>query len=121
MVIATVAMQPLINKMRYATAMRVATRGAIATDSSLVGQIFGAARRYAFDMAELRADRPATILDLLVDEGTMVAEEDPVVALDGPEGPMAMAVTVPGVLREWFVQPGDTCLPGDVLAIIDES
>lgn len=72
-------------------------------------------------MAELRAQSPATVLDLLVDEGTMVAEEDSLVVLDGPQGQMVLVVTVPGVLREWFVEPGDTCAAGDLLAIIDES
>jgi biotin carboxyl carrier protein len=72
-------------------------------------------------MADLRAPRFGTIAALLVDEGTLIAEEDELVVLDDADGATMVVAAVPGVLREWFVGPGDAVAPGAVLALIDES
>ncbi|MFZ4516132.1 MAG: biotin/lipoyl-binding protein [Acidimicrobiia bacterium] len=72
-------------------------------------------------MVELRSAAPGIVRDLLVDEGTMVAEEDPIVEFEGPLGREVLAVIVPGVLREWHVRPGDSVAAGELLALIDET
>lgn len=72
-------------------------------------------------MAALYAPTPGTVVELLVDEGTMVAEEDPLLAFAGPDGPVVLAAVIPGVLREWYVEPGDVVVSGAPLALIDES
>lgn len=72
-------------------------------------------------MAELRAETPGTVAALLVDEGTLVAEEDELLVLEGPEGTAVVAAVIPGVLREWYVDVGASIHAGAVLALIDES
>ena len=72
-------------------------------------------------MADLRAPGFGTVIALFVDEGTLIAEEDELLAFDGADGTVAVLASVPGVLREWFVQPGDQVDAGAPLALIDES
>ena len=72
-------------------------------------------------MAEVVASGPGEIVELLVDEGTMIAEEDELAMLIGPAGAQVIATAIPGVLREWFVAPGDIVEAGSRLALIDET
>ena len=72
-------------------------------------------------MAYLTAPVSGSVRSLLVDEGTLIAEEDDLVILDGPDGMIAVATRDPGVLREWFVEPGDLVDAGGRLALIDEA
>lgn len=72
-------------------------------------------------MAILVAPVAGTVLALLVDEGTLIAEEDELAVLDGPDGSTAVVTPDPGVLREWFVEPGDVVAAGVRLALIDET
>jgi biotin carboxyl carrier protein len=72
-------------------------------------------------MADLIASAPGEIVELFVDEGTMIAEEDELAMLLGPAGAQVIATVTPGVLREWFVRPGDIVDVGSRLALIDET
>lgn len=72
-------------------------------------------------MAKLRAALPGEIVAVLVDEGSLIAEEDELAVLKTNGGDIVIAASVPGVLREWFVGPGVLVEPGAMLALIDES
>lgn len=77
--------------------------------------------RYASSVAELRAPSPGTVIAVFVDEGTLVAEEDELLTIEGSDGVVVLAAVIPGVLREWYVEPGSPFDAGTVLALIDES
>jgi len=69
----------------------------------------------------IRAVSPATVIELLVDEGQMVAELDALVILDSSNGEVVVITEVPGVVREIHVEPGSSVTEGSLIALIDES
>ena len=72
-------------------------------------------------MHEIRAAVAGTIVEVEVDEGQMVAEEDVIVVLDAGANEIVVATEVPGVVRELYVQQGDVVAAGAMIALIDES
>ncbi|MSO17866.1 MAG: acetyl-CoA carboxylase biotin carboxyl carrier protein subunit [Acidimicrobiia bacterium] len=72
-------------------------------------------------MHDIRAGSPATVIELLVDEGQMVAELDALVILDSSDGEVVVITEVPGVVREIHVEPGSSVTEGSLIALIDES
>lgn len=72
-------------------------------------------------MHAIRAVSPATVIELLVDEGQMVAELDALVILDSSNGEVVVITEVPGVVREIHVEPGSSVTEGSLIALIDES
>jgi multidrug efflux pump subunit AcrA (membrane-fusion protein) len=70
---------------------------------------------------ELRARWNGTVIEVEVDEGQLVAEDDPIAIVD-VEGSCATFVTdVPGVVRELYVERGRRVVEGQTVALIDES
>jgi len=62
-----------------------------------------------------------TVVRVVVDEGQLIAEDEPLAFVDA-EGVEAEIVTaVPGVVRELYVDRGTVVRPNDVVASIDES
>jgi biotin carboxyl carrier protein len=78
-------------------------------------------RHYAAAVHEIRAEIPANVWQVLVDEGQMVAEGDDIVALESMKMEIPVATEVPGVVRELHVEPNDSVQAGDLIALIDES
>ena len=72
-------------------------------------------------MHAIRAGSSATVIELLVDEGQMVAELDALVILDSSNGEVVVITEVPGVVREIHVEPGSSVTEGSLIALIDES
>ncbi len=73
-------------------------------------------------MYEVRADVTGTVSRVVVDEGQLIAEEEPLVVVVDDDGAEVEVVTsVPGVVRELHVEPGQAVLQGDLVARIDES
>jgi biotin carboxyl carrier protein len=70
---------------------------------------------------EIRAEIPANVWQVLVDEGQMVAEGDDIVILESMKMEIPIATEVPGVVRELHVEPNDSVQAGDLIALIDES
>jgi biotin carboxyl carrier protein len=70
---------------------------------------------------EIRAEIPANVWQVLVDEGQMVAEGDDIVILESMKMEIPVATEVPGVVRELHVEPDDSVQAGDLIALIDES
>lgn len=70
---------------------------------------------------ELRARAGGRIEQVEVDEGQMVAEEDPIAILDSAGVRVELTTDVPGVVRELYVERGRSVLAGEVIALIDES
>jgi len=70
---------------------------------------------------DVRATVKGTIVRVVVDEGQLIAEDEPIadVDVDGTDVPIVTAV--PGVVRELYVEPGNPVDAGDVVARIDES
>ena len=72
-------------------------------------------------MHEIRAEIPANVWQVLVDEGQLVAEGDDIVILESMKMEIPVATEVPGVVRELHVEPHDSVQAGDLIALIDES
>lgn len=72
-------------------------------------------------MHEIRAISPATVLEVLVDEGQMVAETDAIAIFDSAGIEQVVITEIPGVVREIHVQPGGLVITGSLIALIDES
>ena len=72
-------------------------------------------------MHEVRAEIPANVWRVLVDEGQLVAEGDDLAILESMKMEIPVATQVPGVVRELHVEPGAAVQPGDLIALIDES
>jgi acetyl-CoA carboxylase biotin carboxyl carrier protein len=70
---------------------------------------------------EIRAEIPANVWQVLVDEGQLVAEGDDIVILESMKMEIPVATEVPGVLRELHVERNDSVQAGDLIALIDES
>jgi biotin carboxyl carrier protein len=70
---------------------------------------------------DVRAPVSGTIAWVVVDEGQMIAEEDPVAAIDASGVETVVVTEVPGVVRELYIEPGRAVDAGDVIARIDES
>ena len=58
---------------------------------------------------------------LEVDEGQLIAEEEPIAAIDDSGTEVVVVTAVPGVVRELYIEPGSVVNAGDVIARIDES
>ncbi len=72
-------------------------------------------------MHDVRATVTGTVLRVVVDEGQMIAEEEAIAVVDHDGTDAEIVTAVPGVVRELYVEPGDTVDAGDVVARIDES
>jgi biotin carboxyl carrier protein len=72
-------------------------------------------------MYELRSTTEGTVVRVDVDEGQMVAEEDEIAMLESESGRVAVVTSVPGVVRELYVEAGYPVTPGTLIALIDES
>jgi len=72
-------------------------------------------------MYELRSTTEGTVVRVDVDEGQMVAEEDEIAMLEAESGRVAVVTSVPGVVRELYVEAGYPVTPGTLIALIDES
>lgn len=72
-------------------------------------------------MYDVRATAGGNIVDVVVDEGQLIAEEEPIAEVDDGERRVALVTPVPGVVRELYVEPGAAVSVGDVIARIDES
>ena len=72
-------------------------------------------------MYDVRTPVSGTVVEVLVDEGQLIAEEDPIAAIDENGVENVVATKVPGVVRELYVEPGRSVSAGDVIARIDES
>ena len=72
-------------------------------------------------MHEIRAEVPANVWKVVVDEGQLVAEGDEIVVLESMKMEIPVVTEVPGVVRELHVEPNDSVGEGDLIALIDES
>jgi len=70
---------------------------------------------------EIRAEVPANVWKVVVDEGQLVAEGDEIVVLESMKMEIPVVTEVPGVVRELHVEPNDSVGEGDLIALIDES
>ena len=70
---------------------------------------------------EIRAEIPANIWQVVVEEGQLVAEGDEIVILESMKMEIPVATEVPGVVREIHVEPNSALQAGDLIALIDES
>ena len=72
-------------------------------------------------MHEIRAEVPANVWQVVVDEGQLVAEGDEIVILESMKMEIPVVTEVPGVVRELHVEPNAAVQAGDLIALIDES
>ena len=72
-------------------------------------------------MYDVRTPVSGTVVRVVVDEGQMIAEEDPVAAIDDDGVETVVVTQVPGVVRELYIEGGRPVSAGDVIARIDES
>ncbi len=72
-------------------------------------------------MHDVRAAVSGTVAQVVVDEGQMIAEEDPIATIDDGGTEVVVSTTVPGVVRELYIEPGRVVSAGQVVARIDES
>ena len=72
-------------------------------------------------MHEIRAEIPANVWQVVVEEGQLVAEGDEIVILESMKMEIPVATEVPGVVRELHVEPNSAVQAGDLIALIDES
>jgi biotin carboxyl carrier protein len=56
-----------------------------------------------------------------VSSSQLIAEEEPIAVVDDAGSEIEVVTTVPGVVRELYVEPGQAVRLGDVVARIDES
>ena len=72
-------------------------------------------------MYDVRSAVSGTVSQVVVDEGQLIAEEDPIAVIDDSGTDVVVVTTVPGVVRELYIEPGRIVTTGDVIARIDES
>lgn len=72
-------------------------------------------------MHEIRAEVPANVWQVVVEEGQLIAEGDVIVILESMKMEIPVATEVPGVVRELHVEPNASVQAGDLIALIDES
>ena len=72
-------------------------------------------------MYEVRASEDGRVIEILIDEGTLVAEGDALVRIVGVHGAFLVETDEPGVLRELLVEPGHTVVDGQPVALVDPS
>jgi biotin carboxyl carrier protein len=70
---------------------------------------------------ELRAVTEGVVIEVEVDEGQLVAEEDVIAVVDASGSRRELLTDVPGVVRELYVERGRPVSRGDVVALIDEA
>jgi multidrug efflux pump subunit AcrA (membrane-fusion protein) len=70
---------------------------------------------------ELRAVAGGRVIEVEVDEGQLVAEEDEIAIVDSDGERVTLTTDVPGVVRELYVERGRVVRRGEVIAAIDES
>jgi len=70
---------------------------------------------------EVRAIVSGTVVRLVVDEGQLIAEDEPLAFVDDHGVEAAIVTAVPGVVRELYVERGSVVTANDVVARIDES
>jgi pyruvate carboxylase len=70
---------------------------------------------------DVRATTSGTVSRVVVDEGQLIAEEEPIAVVDDAGTELEVVTTVPGVVRELYVERGQTVRAGDLVARIDES
>ncbi len=63
----------------------------------------------------------ASVREIIVDEGQLVAEGDEIAILEAATGEVVVVTEIPGVVRELHVEPGDMVDPGTLIALIDEA
>ncbi len=64
---------------------------------------------------------PAVVVEILVDEGQMVAETDAIAILDSAGIEQVVITEIPGVVREIHIELGGSVIAGSLLVLIDES
>jgi pyruvate carboxylase len=62
-----------------------------------------------------------TVVRVVVDEGQLIAEDEPLAFVDADGVEAEIVTAVPGVVRELYVDRGTVVRPNDVVASIDES
>jgi multidrug efflux pump subunit AcrA (membrane-fusion protein) len=70
---------------------------------------------------DVRTAVSGTVAQVVVDEGQMIAEEDPIATINDGGTEVVVSTTVPGVVRELYIEPGRVVSAGQVIARIDES
>jgi acetyl-CoA carboxylase biotin carboxyl carrier protein len=68
---------------------------------------------------ELKAPMVGKIIEVMVESGAAVEEEDEVVLLESMK--MQIPITIPraGIVREIRIKPGDTVQEGDILLLFE--
>jgi biotin carboxyl carrier protein len=77
--------------------------------------------RTGANVYDVRTPVSGTVVSVVVDEGQMIAEEDPVATVEASAVETVIITEVPGVVRELYIEPGRSVSAGDVIARIDES
>ena len=62
-----------------------------------------------------------TVVRVVVDEGQLIAEDEPLAFVDADGVEAEIVTAVPGVVRELYVDRGTVVRPNDDVASIDES
>ena len=70
-------------------------------------------------MHEIRAEIPANVWQVLVDEGQMVAEGDDIVILESMKMEIPVAAAERGIVKEILVKEGDTAPEGSIVARVE--
>jgi biotin carboxyl carrier protein len=68
---------------------------------------------------ELKAPMVGKIIEVMVEPGAAVGDEDEVVLLESMKMQIPIAIPRAGTVREIRVKPGDTVQEGDVLLLFD--
>jgi biotin carboxyl carrier protein len=72
-------------------------------------------------VAEVRAEMVANVWKVVATEGDQVEDGDTLVILESMKMEIPVVTEIPGVVRELYVEPGQTVQEGDRIALIDES
>jgi biotin carboxyl carrier protein len=70
---------------------------------------------------DVRARASGSVIRVVVDEGQLIAEDEPLAVVDDDGSEVEVTTPVPGVVRELYVEPGQVLRAGDLVARIDES
>jgi pyruvate carboxylase len=70
---------------------------------------------------DVRADVTGTVVRAVVEEGQLIAEEEPIAVVDVDGSEAEIVTAIPGVVRELYIDAGSAVNAGDVVARIDES
>jgi biotin carboxyl carrier protein len=70
---------------------------------------------------EVRAPVSGTVIRVAVDEGQLIAEDEPIATIDDGAAEVVVVTQVPGVVRELHAELRGTVGAGDLVARIDES